>query len=59
MNGLSKEKGYDAGLNPGLELFKLCKAEGINELTFYGFTQDNTKRPSEQTKAFQKYHFTG
>lgn len=54
MNGLSKEKGYDAGLNPGLELFKLCKAEGINELTFYGFTQDNTKRPSEQTKAFQK-----
>ena len=26
-NGLSKEKGYDSGLNPGLELFKLCEGQ--------------------------------
>ncbi|WDV44778.1 polyprenyl diphosphate synthase [Clostridiaceae bacterium M8S5] len=51
-NGLSKEQGYDRGLNPGIEIFKLCKEIGINELTFYGFTMDNTKRPSVQTKAF-------
>ena len=51
--GLSKECGYDAGLAPGLALFKLCKKEGIKELTFYGFTQDNTRRPKEQTIAFQ------
>jgi len=27
---------------------------GIKELTFYGFTVENTKRPSAQVKAFQK-----
>jgi len=51
--GLTKESGYNAGLAPGLALFKLCKKEGIKELTFYGFTQDNTRRPKEQTIAFQ------
>ncbi len=52
--GFSKEKGYQHGLNPGLKLLKLCKKEGVKELTFYGFTMDNTKRPTYQTKAFQK-----
>lgn len=53
-NGLKKEQGYNSGLNPGIEIFKLCKQLGIKELTFYGFTMDNTKRPSVQTKAFTK-----
>lgn len=53
-NGLNKQDGYDYGINPGLELFKECLRLGIKELTFYGFTQDNTKRPAVQTKAFQK-----
>jgi undecaprenyl diphosphate synthase len=52
--GLPKEAGYDAGLAPGLSLFKLAKKEGIEELTFYGFTQDNTRRAGEQTVAFQR-----
>jgi undecaprenyl diphosphate synthase len=52
--GLPKEVGYEAGLAPGLSLFKLCKEAGVKELTFYGFTQDNTKRPKEQVRAFQK-----
>ncbi len=52
-NGLKREKGYKSGLKPGLQLYKLCKKEGIKEITFYGFTMDNTKRPSEQTKAFR------
>lgn len=52
--GLSKEKGYSHGLNPGLELLKLCKKVGVKELTFYGFTVDNTKRPSIQTNEFIK-----
>ena len=52
--GLSKEKGYNPGLSPGLSLFKLCKEAGIKELTYYGFTTDNTKRPKEQRKAFTK-----
>lgn len=53
-NGMSKEKGYDSGLNPGLEVFKLCEKLGIEELTFYGFTSDNTKRPRVQRLAFTK-----
>lgn len=52
--GMSKEKGYDKGLDPGLQLYRLCKEAGVKELTFYGFTQDNTKRPAHQVKAFVK-----
>lgn len=51
-NGLPKEGGYSAGIDPGLTLFRLCKKIGIKEVTYYGFTSDNTKRPSEQRKAF-------
>jgi undecaprenyl diphosphate synthase len=50
--GLAKEKGYDKGLDPGVQLFRLCRELGVKELTYYGFTMDNTKRPSIQTKAF-------
>lgn len=50
--GLSKEMGYREGLEPGLKLLKLCQEAGVKELTFYGFTVDNTKRPSVQKKAF-------
>lgn len=53
-NNLSKDKGYNHGINPGLELFKLCEKEHIEEITFYGFTIDNTKRPTEQKIAFTK-----
>jgi len=50
--GIAKEKGYAMGLDPGLVLFGLCQEVGIKELTFYGFTTDNTKRPLEQRRAF-------
>jgi len=53
-NGLQKQDGYQSGLEPGMMLYELCMELGIPELTFYGFTQDNTKRPRVQTKAFQK-----
>ncbi len=53
-HGLNKEDGYDYGIKPGFELYQECLKLGIKEMTFYGFTQDNTKRPSVQTKAFQK-----
>ncbi len=52
--GLQKQDGYNKGLEPGLEIFRLCKKVGVKEVTFYGFTQDNTKRPLEQRLAFQK-----
>jgi undecaprenyl diphosphate synthase len=53
-NGMSKEKGYDYGIAPGFRLYEMCIEQGIQELTLYGFTQDNTKRPVIQRKAFQK-----
>ncbi|HOV70234.1 MAG TPA: undecaprenyl diphosphate synthase family protein, partial [Clostridia bacterium] len=45
INGYNKEDGYERGIEPGLLLYKECVKLGIKELTFYGFTQDNTKRP--------------
>ena len=51
--GLAKEYGYAAGLDPGFQLCDICRLLGIKELTIYGFTNDNTKRPAVQTKAFQ------
>ncbi len=53
-HGMNKEDGYSYGIEPGFELYKACVELGVEELTFYGFTVDNTKRPSVQTRAFQK-----
>ena len=50
--GLTKEMGYDNGLDPGIEAYRTCRDLGVEEVTFYGFTTDNTRRPSYQTKAF-------
>ena len=52
--GFEKQDGYEFGIQPGFELYNLCIELGIEEMTFYGFTVDNTKRPSLQTTAFQK-----
>lgn len=54
VNGLKKEEGYVYGLEPGLKLIKIAQNYGIKELTYYGFTVDNCKRPKEQVTAFSK-----
>lgn len=51
-HGYEKKDGYSRGLNPGLELYKACKEKGIQEITYYGFTVDNTKRPTDQRLSF-------
>lgn len=51
-NGLRKEDGYAYGLRPGLQLLQLAQKFGIPEITYYGFTVDNCKRPKEQVHAF-------
>lgn len=53
-HNLNKEDGYAAGIEPGFQIFQHCLELGIEEMTFYGFTQDNTKRPTVQRIAFQK-----
>ena len=52
--GLEKQDGYEYGLEPGLEMLKLAKEYGIKEITYYGFTTDNCKRPRKQIDAFVK-----
>lgn len=50
--GLEKRDGYAHGLAPGLELLRLAKQAGVQEITYYGFTTDNCGRPPEQVQAF-------
>ena len=51
---MNKQDGYEHGLMPELALLKMAKKYGIEEITYYGFTMDNCKRPKEQVTAFQK-----
>ncbi|MDE5897465.1 MAG: undecaprenyl diphosphate synthase family protein [Clostridia bacterium] len=51
-NGLNKEDGYEHGLFPGLQLLRAAKRQSVKELTYYGFTADNCKRPKTQVTAF-------
>lgn len=52
--GLQKADGYANGLSPGIKLYEQCLALGVEEMTFYGFTNDNTKRPAAETASFRK-----
>ncbi|MDD4048791.1 MAG: polyprenyl diphosphate synthase [Clostridia bacterium] len=53
-NNMGKQKGYFYGIEPGFKLYELMIKYGIKEATFFGFTQDNTKRPKTQKEAFIK-----
>lgn len=50
--GLHPGLGYAAGLERGLELLEECLDLGVEEVSVYGFTTDNTKRPRDQREAF-------
>ncbi|HEX5056253.1 MAG TPA: undecaprenyl diphosphate synthase family protein [Gammaproteobacteria bacterium] len=52
MRGLGRETGYAHGVEPGLLLMGACRSFGIPEISVYGFTKDNTKRPAVQKQAF-------
>lgn len=52
--GLEKQEGYAHGLQPGLEVLRLARQAGVEELTYYGFTTDNCGRPGEQVRAFTR-----
>jgi undecaprenyl diphosphate synthase len=51
--GLAKEQGYASGIAPGVALFETCRALGIEEVSVFGFTQDNTRRPTAQADQFR------
>lgn len=52
--GLPPEAGYEHGIAPGLSLYDLCERAGVEEVSVYGFTQDNTRRPTRQTEQYRK-----
>jgi undecaprenyl diphosphate synthase len=52
-NGLAKEKGYEQGIAPGVALIEACKTLHIEEVSVFGFTQDNTRRPTTQANHFR------
>jgi undecaprenyl diphosphate synthase len=52
--GLQKHQGYEQGIAPGLVLLQECQRLGIEEMSVYGFTQDNTRRPAIQKESFSK-----
>lgn len=52
--GMTKKDGYAYGLTPGVSLLRKAKEANVEEITYYGFTVDNCKRPKEQCKAFTK-----
>ncbi len=51
-NNMNKQDGYQHGVSPGVELFNILKDYGVKEMTFYGFTKDNVRRPKEQTEKY-------
>ena len=50
--GLHPAIGYQAGVEKGLEMVEHCRTLGVEEVSVYGFTTDNTKRPIDQRLAF-------
>ena len=51
--GMAKEEGYAFGIEPGLAALDICESLGVSEVSIYGFTQDNTKRPAQYVEAFR------
>ncbi|MBN1240518.1 MAG: di-trans,poly-cis-decaprenylcistransferase [Gammaproteobacteria bacterium] len=51
--GLARGAGYAQGIERGINLLELCRDLGIEEVSIYGFTKENVRRPSDQVEAFR------
>lgn len=51
--GLAKEAGYEHGVEPALRLAQACRSAGVPEVSVYGFTKENVRRPAAQVRAFK------
>jgi len=51
--GMTRSEGYSHGIERGVELLRLCKEVGIEEVSIYGFTKENVRRPADQVEAFR------
>lgn len=54
INNYDKHEGYEHGVVAGYKLYEEMMALGVKEVTFYGFTKNNTKRSKIQIDAFVK-----
>ena len=52
--GLPKRAGYAAGIEPGLRLLECCRSLGVGEISAYGFTKENVRRPVDQVEEFRQ-----
>jgi undecaprenyl diphosphate synthase len=52
--GLERGAGYAQGITRGIHLLQLCRDVGIDEVSIYGFTKENVRRPSDQVDAFRE-----
>ena len=52
--GLPRGAGYAAGVEPGLQMLDVCRGLGIEEVSVYGFTKENVRRPSDQVELFRR-----
>src|SRR5690606_16858122 len=52
--GLERGAGYAQGIERGISLLELCRDVGIEEVSIYGFTKENVRRPSDQVEAFRE-----
>ena len=51
-HGMEKESGYAYGVEKGKDLFDILFHLGVDEVTVYAFTKDNTKRPPHITRSY-------
>ena len=51
--GLPAQAGYAAGIEPGLGMLAACRELGVHEVSIYGFTKENVRRPSDQVVSFR------
>lgn len=52
-HGLPPQEGYASGIEPGFALLEICRELEIEEVSLYGFTKENVRRPSGQVEAFR------
>lgn len=52
--GWPRSQGYACGIQPGIALLAFCRTLGIEEVSIYGFTQENVRRPRDQVQAFRE-----
>ncbi len=56
--GLPRSAGYEHGIEPAQRLFDVVWDLGIQEVSSYIFTKENTHRPKEQVEAFKAAFLT-